>query len=121
MFKIINKKNLLIITLIFIEIIFIFLTCKSINNKVIKLDNNTDKSNLFAIILEQDNGEYKESDINDWPSDGYIYNDELSYCNDAYGNKLVGVLNYDSDAKKVSVDFDSAGYCYLYFDKVIEI
>lgn len=81
-------------------------------------ENNT--SEMFAILLEQTagTGDYKPSEDNTWPETGYQYNEEKSGCMDASGNKLDGVISYDSNTKIASVDTSNTSYCYLYFDLV---
>jgi len=98
---------------------------KTINNKGSPLDNITLKEEInningFAIMIEQDDGTYKESINNSWPSD-MKYNEELSGCIDSNGNKLNGVLTFDTVNKISIVETTDTSYCYLYFDKKVNL
>ena len=91
---------------------------KSFSNKNTNLDEvnpNINNSNMFAIMLEQADGTYKESSDNSWPTDGYTYNASMSGCIDINGNKLDGVLSYDATNNIATVDTGATSYCYLYF------
>ncbi|MBQ8902566.1 MAG: hypothetical protein IJY87_05885 [Bacilli bacterium] len=91
---------------------------KSYGNKNTNLDEvnlNISNSNMFAIMLEQSDGTYKEDTTNTWPTSGYAYNESMSGCVDINGNKLDGVLSYDATNNIATVDTGNTSYCYLYF------
>ena len=66
-------------------------------------------------MIEQEDGTYKEDTSNTWPTSGYQYNADMSGCIDLNGNKLDGVLSYDSTTNIATVDTGNTSYCYLYF------
>ena len=106
--------------LVIVEIFALFLMYKSSNNKnanlaTVDLKGNIVNNDMFAIMLEQDDGTYKEDKSNTWPTDGYTYNESMSGCIDINGNKLDGVLTYDSTNNIATVDTGKTSYCYLYF------
>lgn len=106
--------------LVIVEIIALFLMYKSINNKnanlaTVDLKGNIVNNDMFAIMLEQSDGTYKEDKSNTWPTDGYTYNESMSGCIDINGNRLDGVLTYDSTNNIATVDTGKTSYCYLYF------
>ena len=118
--QVVNKKMcvIVILVLVIIESCTLFLMYKSYGNKNTNLDEvnlNISNSNMFAIMLEQEDGTYKEDTSNKWPTDGYTYNESMSGCIDINGNKLDGVLSYDSTNNIATVDTGNTSYCYLYF------
>jgi len=92
---------------------------KSSNNKQVTLDNVNLKEEInemkgIAIMLEQDDGTYKESSTNTFPTD-MEFNSELSGCIDNLGNKIENSLTYENGI--ANVETSNTSYCYLYFDK----
>ena len=80
------------------------------------LNNNKGDNSMFAIMLEQDDGTYDESDSNTWPTDGErVYDQKLSGCIDANGNSIDNALSYDAVNNKVILRTQQASMCYLYF------
>ena len=70
---------------------------------------------MFAIMIEQDDGTYKEDTSSTWPTSGYIYNESMSGCIDINGNRIDNALTYDKENNKASVNTTNTSYCYLYF------
>ncbi len=77
---------------------------------------DTLKNKQFALMLEQDNGEYQESE-GELPTEGYVFNANKSGCTDINGKIIDGALNYDYATYTVLVDTSKTSYCYLYYDK----
>lgn len=106
--------------LVLIEIGALFLMYKSSSNR--SLDevslNKVETTETFAILVEQSDGTYKEldGDTKIWPTDGYKFNATKSGCIDVNGNRIEGVLSYDSSTNIATVDTAKTSYCYLYFD-----
>ncbi len=69
--------------------------------------------NLFAIMLEEDDGSYYESDLEIFP-DNYIYNAEKTYCVNG------SVVNWDNTNKVANIKADGSEKCYIYFDKLFK-
>ncbi len=120
--KSIHKYKFLILSfLFFLEIVSVFLTFKSFNNKPIILDDvkfkeeNKKEKKTVAIMLNEGDGSYKESTSTTFPKVGYIYNTQKSGCIDTTGKEVVNAINYESG--KVSLRLNQKLYCYLYFDK----
>ncbi len=121
--KLNTKSRIYIILIIVILTIVssIFLLNHKLSDNQTQLDevklvnNNTSKSGMFAIMLQDENGEYKQSDSSDFPTEGYNYNEEKSGCIDSKGLAVADVLTYKD--KKFSVRTNQAVYCYVYFDK----
>ena len=119
-----KKKRILsivVLILILIEVSTIFLMYKSlninVNNKSIKL--NEQNKNIFAILLEKEDGTYEETD--NWPINGYIYDHDKSGCTDKDGNILSNVLSFNDDTNVATVNTNDTTYCYLYFSKLCKI
>jgi len=117
-----RNKLLIVVTimLLLIESCTLFLMYKSLNSKNNKLEISSKEiinNNMFAIMIEQDDGTYNESKDNKWPTDGYVYSESMSGCVDENGNKLEGILTYNNETNVATVDTTSTSHCYLYFEK----
>ena len=112
-----NKKNILfiIIILLFCSIIIYLLNENHIlkessnnyeNNKVIK------NKNMLSMMLETEanSGNYEMTTRSEWPTNGYIFNTELSKCEN--GSKL----SWDDINKSVVMSGNVSDKCYVYFD-----
>ena len=64
---------------------------------------------------EANSGEYQVSSDTTWPQDGYIFNEQLSGCENG------GTLLWNSETKRVVMQTTSSDKCYVYFDKEEEI
>ena len=88
------------------------------NNKEIKLDDvklkEEIKNESFALMLEQSDGTYKESDTNIFPTD-MVYNVEKSGCIDSNGQVVENSLSYNNGV--INVSTNKTIYCYIYFDR----
>ncbi len=80
-------------------------------------ENKKVKKSSFAIMLEQDDGNYAQTSSNSFDQPGYVFNTEKSGCIDINGNKVDGVLNYNETTKTIGVVTSKTVYCYAYFDK----
>ena len=107
------KKKLLFFS-IFIIIILVFVTIYNIiyKNNNIYLNNKDAAPNFISIMLEETvgSGEYKVSKSNKWPSKGYVFNKEMSYCNNG------STLTWNKNDNSVSVNINKTDKCYVYFD-----
>ena len=108
--------KLIVVLLIVIESITLFLAYKSLNNPVDKQEYKYENNNIFAILIEQDDGSYKES--SSWPTGEFIYNDSLSGCVDYSGNALNGALSFNEETKVATVNTKTSTKCYLYFNVI---
>lgn len=109
-----------ILLLLLIEITLIFfmgnIFFKNGNSQVI-IDEKMLKNDMFAIMIEQSDGTYIESNLKKWPSD-MKYNNELSGCIDNYGNIIENALSYDINSNTFILYTATTSSCYLYFDLV---
>ena len=65
-------------------------------------------------MISDGNGSYVESSSNEFPTEGYKFNTELSGCIDLNGNKIDSTLSY-SDGM-ISLSSNKTSMCYVYFD-----
>ena len=115
------KRNKLIVVvigfLVLLEVTSIFLMWKSSMNKPTILDNvklqNIKNDGNLAIMIEQEDGSYKETSGNSWPED-MMFNEEKSGCVDNNGQIIENALVYEDGIATVETGVTSN--CYLYFD-----
>ena len=106
------KKIILSIISIFIIITILVVD----NSKVInKEDNNKIKvnNNLLSMMLETKagSGKYEMTTSSSWPTDGYVFNSELSKCENG------STLSWDDANKQVVFNANVTDKCYVFFDK----
>ena len=75
----------------------------------IKRKNN----NTISMMLETDTNSktYIQSTDSTWPSDGYMFNENLSKCEQG------STLKWDEENKKVVMEGNTSDKCYVFFDK----
>lgn len=105
------KKKVLTATLIIMSSLIILLTYKKDNNVTFS-DTSKNNNNILSIMLETSSGsgDYQESLSNSFPTNGYIFNENLSNCEN--GSKI----SWNEENKSVSVKSNKADKCHLYFD-----
>ena len=119
-FKRINNKNVLIILLIVVELSLLVVAGVSYGNKNLDkyiVGSSTSSSDLFAVMIEDNNGNYQESTNSTFPGYEYFYNQTKSGCMSTNGKHIEDSLLYDQDKKKATVKVSETSMCYLYFDK----
>ena len=77
-------------------------------------NNRIVSSNALTMMYETSSGsgEYQVSNDTTWPTDGYIFNTELSSCEN--GSSIA----WDDNTKRVIVEANSGDKCYVYFDVI---
>ncbi len=117
--KLEDVKNHKLLVIIFAILCIDFLAFSNKKNDVL-LDEvkliNGNRGSMFAIKVENDEGEYEDYNGNAWPDSGYQYNATLSNCIDKQGNVLENVLSFNNGV--ASLRIKKTVYCYLYFDQV---
>ncbi len=76
---------------------------------------NSIKNKPIALMVEQINGEYAESQ-EELPTDGYIFNKTKSNCIDTNGKIISNAIDYDYENYIVTLNISKTSYCYLYYD-----
>ena len=74
--------------------------------------NNIKPQNMLSIMLESNDGSgnYVMTTQNSWPTDGYVFNSELSKCENG------GTLSWNKTNKMVEFSGNNIDKCYVYFD-----
>ena len=70
---------------------------------------------FLTLMLEQEDGTYKKSTSNSWPDDGYIFNENLSSCENG------GELTWNEELNTINLKTNNSERCFVYFDKEPEI
>ena len=112
------KKKYIIITL---SILLILTTCLYVfmgdNTKRIVISNEESKqlmnTNALTMMYETEagSGEYQVTSDNVWPQEGYVFNEQLSTCENG------SELSWDDENKRVIVSTSVSDKCYVYFDR----
>ena len=110
--KIINR--LIIVILVLSNIILLY-NIYDLKKEVLSYKENYKKSkkNMISMMLETDTNSktYIQSTDSTWPSEDYMFNEEMSKCEQ--GSKL----SWDDTNKKVVMEGNSSDKCYVFFDK----
>ncbi len=109
------KKRIMLSGILFIIIIISVLVYFNKNNN--DLENvlqNKKYNETISMMLEtaSGSGEYEKTTASGWPTDGYIFNTELSKCENG------STLSWDAENNKVVMSGNTSDKCYVYFDKV---
>ena len=109
------KKRIMLSGILFIIIIISVLVYFNKNNN--DLENvlqNKKYNETISMMLEtaSGSGEYEKTTASEWPTDGYIFNTELSRCENG------STLSWDAENNKVVMSGNTSDKCYVYFDKV---
>ncbi len=113
-----KKKITLTTTFIIISSLIILLTYKKDNNVTFP-DTSKNNNNLLSIMLETSSGsgDYQESLLNNFPTNGYIFNENLSNCEN--GSKISW-----NEEKKVSqlkvIKQINATYILIYMNQHLQ-
>ena len=109
------KKRIMLSGILFIIIIISVLVYFNKNNN--DLENvlqNKKYNETISMMLEtaSGSGEYEKTTTSEWPTEGYIFNEELSRCENG------STLSWDAENNKVVMSGNTSDKCYVYFDKV---
>lgn len=117
-----NRKKRIILILSLSLLIFISI-CLSVglirqrqkNTNEVYMENTKTNNNsgVFAIMLETEagSGVYEKSTTSTWPGDGYVFNVNLSSCENG------GELSWNEELGAVNLKTNNTERCYVYFDK----
>ena len=74
--------------------------------------NISKKFNTISMMIETDkDGIYEVSKESSWPTNGYIFNEKLSKCENG------GIIYWEDNKQKAVVKNNVSDKCYVYFDK----
>ena len=104
---------IIVILLIINIIVTVFDNSKQVVESNADYNINNKKNNALTMMLETDvdSNEYEVATSNEWPTEGYIFNAEMSAC------ERGGSLSWDSENNRVLMASGSADKCYVYFDR----
>ena len=115
-----NKKILIGVSSIFVIAIFaitLSLTLFKSNDSEFYISDSVNKENdqvggFLTLMLETEagSGQYQESTASTWPGDGYVFNSELSSCQNG------SELSWNEELGAVTLSATIADSCYVYFD-----
>ncbi len=115
-----KKKYYVFISIFILFLISLFVSTNKNNNEILEntVDNTKVKNNIpgmFAIMLETEagSGVYKKSTASTWPGEGYIFNEQMSACEN--GSKLT----WNEELGAVNLKTNISERCYVYFDRYI--
>lgn len=111
------KKRIMLSGILFIIIIISVLVYFNKNNN--DLENvlqNKKYNETISMMLEtaSGSGEYEKTTASEWPTEGYVFNTELSKCEKG------STLSWDAENNKVVMSGNTSDKCYVYFDKVVK-
>lgn len=115
------KLFIALAVILLITIIFIFVTSSKENNFYKESTDNIEKrimqENTLSMMLETEegSGNYEMTTASSWPTDGYVFNETLSKCENG------GELSWDDENKRVVMSGNVSDKCYVYFDKVLTL
>lgn len=107
------KKKVRFLVFLIIIIFVVIIKVYNNNSKEVVLNKNDNvNSNLVSMMIEtaEGSGKYEAGTSSSYPTDGYIFNDNLSGCEN--GSKL----EWNDDTQMVVIKGNISDKCYAYFD-----
>ena len=114
------KKHIKLLVVLGIILVgsFNFYLFKGYKKDALVYENNKIKtsSSGIAMMLETSagSGNYEMTTRSEWPTEGYVFNAELSKCENG------GELSWDNENKKVLMNSNKSDKCYVYFDVYVK-
>lgn len=114
-----NKKKIFVILITFLTLsvlsnVYLLYSNYSLRNILFQEQslNSPKKKDLMSLMLEteQGSGMYEASKTGKWPDGEYVFNKELSKCENG------GELSWDNEKNQVVMVGNSSDKCYLYFN-----
>ena len=112
-------KLLIVLGIVLLSGISFFLGKESKEKDIFKEESSNIKKkdthlNSVSMMLETgaNSGNYEMTTRDSWPTDGYIFNSELSKCENG------GELSWDNEKKVVLMSGNVSDKCYVYFDVI---
>ena len=112
-------KLLIVLGIVLLSGISFFLGNESKEKDIFKEESSNIKKkdthlNSVSMMLETkaNSGNYEMTTKDSWPTEGYIFNSELSKCENG------GELSWDNEKKVVLMSGNKSDKCYVYFDVI---
>ena len=113
------KKKMIVIIAVVVFLLIAFLIRENMMLKEQINENDVSsipKKNydMLSMMLETkaNSGNYEMTTRDSWPTEGYIFNSELSKCENG------GELSWDNEKKVVLMSGNVSDKCYVYFDVI---
>ena len=110
-----KKFIMIVITLLVLSNTYLLYNNYNLKKQVLSYEekSNIRRKNAISMMLETEANSktYVQSTDNKWPTDGYIFNEEMSKCEQ--GSKL----KWDDNNQKVIMEGNTSDKCYVFFDK----
>lgn len=112
-----KKAKIILCSLISLFALGVIYFENNLNDEIVYVNTNkvaSSNKNTLSLMYETaaGSGTYEVANNTNWPNDGYIFNENLSKCEN--GSKI----SWDDTNKKVVVDTSISDKCYVYFDVV---
>ena len=112
------KKNIILMMIIAVSFLSLGIVIGREKNDNFEEENKKQikNENTISMMLETEagSGNYEMTTRDSWPTEGYIFNSELSKCENG------GELSWDDTNKTVLMSGNTSDKCYVYFDKPLE-
>ena len=114
------KKHIKLLVVLGIILVgsFSFYLFKGYKKDTVVYENNKIKpsSSGIAMMLETSagSGNYEMTTRSEWPTEGYVFNANLSKCENG------SELSWDNENKKVLMSGNKSDKCYVYFDVYVK-
>ncbi len=109
-----NKSKIILLVIVSIVSLFSIISynSKKYSNSININDSKIKNNNMLSMMLETSagSGEYQETTSSSWPTEGYVFNENISKCE--RGSKLT----WDDSKKAVIMSGNEGDKCYVYFD-----
>lgn len=114
-----NKKKIIVVLITFLTLsvlsnVYLLYSNYSLRNILFQEQSSSTskKKDLMSLMLEteQGSGMYEASKTGEWPDGEYVFNKELSKCENG------GELSWDNEKNQVVMVGNSSDKCYLYFN-----
>ena len=113
-----SKKSFLTVLVIMTLSIFCFFGMSRVYSHASLVTSNAENkvdasNNMISIMLETSagSGDYTVSSLSSFPTTGYTYNENLSYCENG------STLTWDKTNKNLAINTSKTDKCYVYFDR----
>ncbi len=108
-----KKKLILTISIVLVFALTMFIAMQNDERVIYESGvHSIEVADAFAMMYETEfgSGEYVVSDDTTWPLEGYVFNAELSRCENG------STLYWDEETQSVMMEANVSDKCYIYFD-----
>ena len=114
-----KKFIIIVITLLVLSNTYLLYNNYNLKKQVLSYEEkaNIRRKNAISMMLETEANSktYIQSTDNKWPTNGYVFNEQMSKCEQ--GSKL----KWDDNNQKVILEGNVSDKCYVFFDKVLTL